>query len=120
MRISVHDQEGAEYGNRKILLSLIGVIFERFFDGDESRSLTTLCNDKDSRRLAYSIIFVAAEACRNGDGFNFLTWRISALIDTASPSLLHWWGFTLGATGPLQSQTSMTRSKYSELRMKHL
>ena len=68
MRISVHDQEGAEYGSHKILRAI--------FEGFKSRSLTALCNDNDSRRLAFVIIFAATEACRHGDGFNFLTRRI--------------------------------------------
>jgi hypothetical protein len=110
-----YEKETGSNISHKILISLIRVIFERFFEGDESRGLTALCSDNNSRYLAFCIILAAAEACANGDGFIFLSERISKLVDAASPSLFHRWGVTLITAGSQQSQASI-RSKYSGLR----
>jgi len=101
----------------KPLINLIHVIFERFFEGEESKGLAALCSDSASRHLAFSIILAAADACSNGDGFIYLSQRVNQLVDAASPSLFHRWGFSLVPAGSLHSQTSISiRSKYSGLR----
>ena len=100
----------------KVLVDMMGAIFDGFLSPGGSSSVVSICCDKESRQLGFDAVAATARSCSGSDGYIALVKRINGIVSSAAPFLRHRWGH-VGSSDDGHSRTSLRNpSKYSGLR----
>lgn len=100
----------------KVLIDMMGAIFDGFLCPGGSSSVVAICCDKESRQLGFDAVAAAARSCSGSEGYIALVKRINGIVSAAAPFLRHRWGH-VGSGDEGHSRTSLRNpSKYSGLR----
>lgn len=102
--------------NDKILVDLIGVIFDAFLSDGKSVSDLAICFDSKSRRLGFEVINTCANACSEGVGYTVLSNKIQNIIVSSSPYLRHRWGQNISGEDNGSMNVLANKSPYSGLK----
>lgn len=100
----------------RILVDLMGVIFDAFLSDGKSASDLAICFESRSRRLGFDIIFTCANACNEGIGYVVLSSKIQGIISSSSPFLRHRWGQNIACDDNGTMNAVTIKSQYSGLR----
>ncbi len=102
-------------GEDRVLIDLMGVIFDAFLSPGESTNEVAICCDKESRQRGFDVVGASTRSCVGPSGYLSLVSRVNNLMSSAAPFLKHRWGQgSQGADG--HSRSGRNASKYSGLR----
>ena len=100
----------------KVLIDMMGAIFDGFLCPGGSSSVVSICCDKESRQLGFEAVAAAARSCSGSEGYIALVKRVNGIVSDAAPFLRHRWGH-VGSGDEGHRRTSLRNpSKYSGLR----
>ncbi len=102
--------------NDRILVDLMGVIFDAFLSDGKSTSDRAICFDNKSRRLGFEVINTCANACSEGVGYVVLSNKIQSIITSSSPFLRHRWGQNIAGDDSGSMNALANKSLYSGLK----
>lgn len=100
----------------KVLIDLMGSIFDGFLSPGGSSSVVSICCDKESRQLGFDAVAAAARSCSTSQSYLVLVKRINEIQNAAAPFLRHRWGQAGSSDDNHGRSTLRNPSKYSGLR----
>lgn len=113
MSIVSNKFSGRNKADDEALVDLIGAVFDGLLSPSDDIDFAVCC-DKESRRRGFDLLGAAARVCKDGAGYQAISFRTEQLVNRVAASLRHQWN--KGKESEQFSRIAKSSSKYSGLR----